>query len=546
MTLYAAPELTAKGFLATKRFLALLSVILVAVSIFLWKSQEVRALTQLHSNTEAKARAYARETEIEYQKIINTLEKFASEGLPADETGALTWQKNAVFYIEIFDGIAGIAWVDPAFRIQYIEPQQAYASFLNLPVNDIEWAQSTSNLWVASNPEGAFRGYILGIVNIPGVISPVISEMNNDYMLQLSKEGVVVYSSDNWQQTQDGFMTSRTITLRDTDVLSLSLAPTDVLIYRELAGVRNTLFFSLIFSAIAIIAVLFAQNYNSIAQGYELRYRNLFEASKDAIFIINLDGKFLDANQAATTMVGYSMAELQKITVDDLLIPVDSTLRIQRAQIWRGGGAIELHMLHKEGFEIPADMMFSPIGQGTDLNLFSGIARDITERKKAEEELRDSKMMIEKIINSVPARIFWKDKNLVYLGCNEIFARDAGFTNPQELIGKDDYQMGWKDQAELYRRDDQIVIESGRPKLSIEESQTTPDGNTITLLTSKIPMRDSQDEITGVLGTYIDITERKQAEEEIRKLNENMEAVSLSAPQHSSNEPQPWKNLTKS
>ncbi len=143
---------------------------------------------------------------------------------------------------------------------------------------------------------------------------------------------------------------------------------------------------------------------------------------------------------------------------------------------------------------------------------------DITERKQAEEKLRASRQILEGIINAIPVRVFWKDRNLVYLGCNAMFARDAGFSDPKDIIGKDDYQMVWHDDAELYRSDDRQVIESGCSKLLIEEPQTTPEGNTMNLLTSKIPLRGPDGEISGVLGTYLDITERKQAEEDIRNL----------------------------
>jgi PAS domain S-box-containing protein len=140
--------------------------------------------------------------------------------------------------------------------------------------------------------------------------------------------------------------------------------------------------------------------------------------------------------------------------------------------------------------------------------------------KGVKEELRESHQIITGIIDAIPVRVFWKDKNLVYLGCNTIFAHDAGFADPKDLIGKDDYQMVWRDQAELYRGDDRQVIHNGNPKLLIEEPQTTPEGNTITLLTSKVPLRSSTGEISGVLGTYMDISDRKQAEETLREAEE--------------------------
>ena len=81
-------------------------------------------------------------------------------------------------------------------------------------------------------------------------------------------------------------------------------------------------------------------------------------------------------------------------------------------------------------------------------------------------------------------------------------------------------KWGWRDQAELYRGDDRAVIESGESKLLIEEPQTTPAGDTITLLTSKTPLRSSMGEISGILGTYMDITDRKQAEAMLREAEE--------------------------
>jgi PAS domain S-box-containing protein len=178
---------------------------------------------------------------------------------------------------------------------------------------------------------------------------------------------------------------------------------------------------------------------------------------------------------------------------------------------------LEYRIIRPDGTERwVEDRSFPVFDENGNQYLNTGIAIDITERKQAEEALRASQQLIEGIINAIPVRVFWKDKNLVFLGCNAVFARDAGFADSKDIIGKDDYQMGWRDQAELYRGDDRQVIEGGCSKFLIEEPQTTPEGNTITLLTSKIPLRNSKGEICGILGTYMDITERKRAEEKLR------------------------------
>jgi PAS domain S-box-containing protein len=151
-----------------------------------------------------------------------------------------------------------------------------------------------------------------------------------------------------------------------------------------------------------------------------------------------------------------------------------------------------------------------------------GIVQDITERKLAEQQLRQSRQMLQAVLDTIPVRVFWKDRNSVFLGCNQPFALDAGLSSPEQLIGKDDCQMTWGDQAENYRRDDREVMESGVAKVNYEEPQTTPDGRRIWLRTSKIPLMDTEGRIQGVLGVYEDITEQKRAQDEIKQSEESL------------------------
>lgn len=140
---------------------------------------------------------------------------------------------------------------------------------------------------------------------------------------------------------------------------------------------------------------------------------------------------------------------------------------------------------------------------------------DITEKARASDALRKSYTILQSIVETIPMRVFWKDLDSRYVGCNTLFAKDGGKTLPAEVIGRLDDELTWRDQASLYRADDQQVMQSGLSKLAYEEPQTTPEGKTIWLRTSKAPLRDDQANVIGVLGIYDDITERKKFEHEL-------------------------------
>ncbi len=148
-----------------------------------------------------------------------------------------------------------------------------------------------------------------------------------------------------------------------------------------------------------------------------------------------------------------------------------------------------------------------------------GTVQDISKRKLAEFAKNELHELLASIIDLIPMRVFWKDANLRYLGCNTAFAKDAGKQFPSELIGQDDFAMGWAQQAELYRADDRLVLDSGVSKLFYDEPQTTPQGKTIWLRTSKIPLRSQAGQIIGIVGVYEDISDRKNAEMQVRKLS---------------------------
>ncbi len=136
----------------------------------------------------------------------------------------------------------------------------------------------------------------------------------------------------------------------------------------------------------------------------------------------------------------------------------------------------------------------------------------ITSYKQTERELRESKQLLQMVFDLLPQRVFWKDCNFRYLGCNKLFAQDALLDSPDQLIGKDDFELAWKESAPLYRADDATVIQNNLSRINYEESQIREDGTMIWLRTSKTPLRNDAGEIVGLLGTYEDITDYKRAQ----------------------------------
>ncbi|MFW5700838.1 MAG: PAS domain-containing protein [Cyclobacteriaceae bacterium] len=137
-------------------------------------------------------------------------------------------------------------------------------------------------------------------------------------------------------------------------------------------------------------------------------------------------------------------------------------------------------------------------------------------------EFFEAKQKLQFILDNIPQRVFWKNKNLIYLGCNASFARDAGLKHPSEVIGKSDYELQWRKSAADYRGDDQYIMKTGKSRINYEEEQHHDNGQLLWLQTSKIPLRNDQGDITGVLGTYEDITEKKLYREHIEKKNQEI------------------------
>lgn len=139
------------------------------------------------------------------------------------------------------------------------------------------------------------------------------------------------------------------------------------------------------------------------------------------------------------------------------------------------------------------------------------------------QALQNSKEVLDMLIENIPNQVFWKNRDLIYVGCNQVFAEVTGMGTPSDVIGKTDYDFHRDStHADSYREWDKKIMDNGEPVLNIEEKYHNSDGSEGTVLTSKVPLRGSDGEVFGLLGICTDITERKKIELENESLIEEL------------------------
>ena len=245
------------------------------------------------------------------------------------------------------------------------------------------------------------------------------------------------------------------------------------------------------------------------------KFSVIFSSIDDAIFVHPLKEEgfacFTEVNDIACERYGYSKEEFFKITAADITLADDAGIHARREHrrllLEKKHLVFEASHVKKNGEIFPVEINSNIVSQ-TGKPVILSVVRDITERKKAEDELINSRARMRTLLNSIPDLIWLKDTNGTYITCNPRFEEFFGHKE-EEIAGKTDYDFVDKELADFFRQHDKKAIEAGFPTLNEEEVTFASDGHKELLETIKTPMFSDEGQLLGVLGIARDITSRK-------------------------------------
>ncbi len=244
----------------------------------------------------------------------------------------------------------------------------------------------------------------------------------------------------------------------------------------------------------------------------EERFRTLFDLSADGILILDLDRTMLMVNEQFCQRLGYTRDELLGRNVAEIEEPEGvQQIPHRHDQVVRDGRMVfETFHRHKHGARVAFEVnvrLFEFGGQPA----FLAVCRDITERRSIEEAARSYQRQITTLMDTLPAYAFFKDTESVYRVANRQFCTAVGCA-PEAIAGKTDDDLFPRELADKYRRDDHRVLSTGR--MLVDEEEMIEGDRRLTVEVRKVPLRDEQGKVVGLIGMGFDITQRKRAEED--------------------------------
>jgi PAS domain S-box-containing protein len=290
-------------------------------------------------------------------------------------------------------------------------------------------------------------------------------------------------------------------------------------------GVREQHILEFVSSQVAM--AIYRKQAEEALKRAEQKYRGIFENATEGILQTTYDGKIISVNLAGARMLGFDspeelMTRLNLINTRFYVQPGrrEEFQRLMEMQVSISG--FESEVYRKDGSTAwISENAHTVRDEHGNLLYYEGTSVDITERKRIEEKLVDERTLLRTLIDNLPDRVYVMDVHGRKVISNIADWQASGGKTMEDVIGKTDLDTYPPELAQDFWAVDKTVIDSGIPIINREEPGLDSQGKPVSVLSSKVPLRDGQGKIIGLVGVGRDITERKQAETVLRESEEH-------------------------
>ncbi|WP_330203178.1 PAS domain S-box protein [Cyanobacterium sp. Dongsha4] len=258
----------------------------------------------------------------------------------------------------------------------------------------------------------------------------------------------------------------------------------------------------------------------------EAKLQAILNFSPSVIYVKDLQGKHTLANQAFLDLFNWNPENIAGKTNEEIFEPdIAREITLNDQQLIESGEAqqFEETILYNGEKRYFLSDKFVLRNLAGEIYGICGMSADITDRIKTEKALQESRNLLETILKTLPIGVFWKDNQLVYRGMNSTASKILGIDNPETIIGNTDADLPWDEiTVQKIQEEDLKVIGSG-DSLLLKLQNVSLDNNTnICLETSKVPLRNLEGRLIGILGITQDITARLKAENQLKDLTHRL------------------------
>lgn len=519
------------------RWLGVLATVLllgmVAASFLLWSSLLRKEQDQQRRELDAVTQGMAARIQGGLQERMTALTRMANRWDAAGGTPRHIWEVDAAASIRDMPGLLSLQWLDASGQVRWVAPLAgnerlvgAYPNRDPVRLRALETARAEKHA-VLSAPlsliqggtgvlifqplqaHGRFDGFLVSVIRLDPLMRSILMPESTAWAFAVQYGASTVYGV-----RPTGEHVSRAALAVGDGGWTLISSQRPVAWWR--APLSAYVLSAGLAGALLVAGVLWLWRIALLRAEESSRLAHIVARTSNAVILTDVEGRVDWVNEGFTRITGYTLGEVKGEKPGDVLQGAGTdaaTVARMHAHLLRGEGfREEVLNYHKNGTCFWLDIEVQPLRSDKgELTGFMAIESDITERKRAELALHETRTFLETVIDSLPVMLFVKDaKDLRFVTFNRAGEELLGLSRGQ-LLGKSDYDLFPREQADFFVERDREVLAQGKRLEIPEEPIDTPDGLRL-LHTIKVPINDAEGRPAYLLGISTDITERNKIE----------------------------------